>query len=95
MLKIFFDAIIDFVGALTICGIVFLLTAYLVDYIRKVMAGQTKIKCLCKHEYEPHSAWHMFYNSEYKFKCRKCGKVILVKTVSDSEFRFRMIKNEE
>lgn len=42
--------------------------------IRQVMNRQSKIRCLCKHEYVAVSEWNYPLRRCYKLKCRKCGK---------------------
>lgn len=75
------------------CGITFIALVIYISiiilwhHIKRILKKQTKIKCLCRHEYEPCSAFY-FKGIEYEFKCRKCNKKISVKTVSDDKFRW-------
>lgn len=83
MLDIFID----------ICGIVFIvfgivgIIVLILDYIAQLLKKQKRIKCLCHHEYEQHSAFHC-NGVVYEFKCRKCGKIISVKTVTKDKFNW-------
>ena len=81
------DIIVDIFGMITIALLLVAIFCGLSEYVKKVLKKQTKIKCLCKHEYEPFMA--VYYNGiEYDFKCRKCGKVISIKTVTDDKFNW-------
>lgn len=42
--------------------------------IRQVMRRQSKIRCLCKHEYVAVNEWDYPLRRCYELKCRKCGK---------------------
>ena len=42
--------------------------------IRQVMRSQSKIRCLCKHEYVAVTEWEFPLRRCYELKCRKCGK---------------------
>ena len=42
--------------------------------IRQVMRRQSKIRCLCKHEYVAVNEWEYPLKRCYELKCRKCGK---------------------
>lgn len=81
------DAIVDLFGMITIALLLVAIFCGLSEYVKKVLKKQTKIKCLCKHEHEPFAAY--YHNGiEYEFRCRKCGKVISVKTVTDDKFNW-------
>lgn len=73
-------------GQISIVLILSLILAVLSAYVKIVLKRQTKIKCLCHHEYEPDSAFYKFGGIEYTFRCRKCGKKRIVKTVVDNKF---------
>lgn len=89
MLKQVLNSIIDFCGIIFIIFILYCVIGALGIYIKRMLKQQTKIKCLCHHEYEPYSAFYRFDNGvEYEFKCKKCGKVISVQTVTDDKFKW-------
>ncbi len=81
------DKIVYACGQISITLVLAFVSIVLITYVKRVLRKQTKIKCLCHHEYEPHSAFY-FGGIEYEFKCRKCGKVISVKTVTDDQFNW-------
>lgn len=56
------------------------------DYIREIVKEQKVIKLLCKHKYEPHKAYYCVDGIEYDFKCKKCGKIITIETVTHDKF---------
>lgn len=80
-----FDRLVYSCGILFIGMIFYIFIIALSMYIGNIIKKQTKIKWLCKHEYEPCSAFYCG-GVEYDFRCRKCGKVISVKTVTDDKF---------
>jgi hypothetical protein len=54
--------------------------------IKQAMQRQSKIRCLCEHEYE--FQWHIYYGrdlDEYCYVCRKCNKVLKFKVADKSE----------
>jgi hypothetical protein len=79
------DKIVYACGQITIILLISFATLIIVSYVKSVLKKQRKIKCLCHHEYEPYSAFY-FGGVEYEFKCRKCGKIISVQTVTDDNF---------
>ena len=79
------DRFIDACGLCFILFFLFIAIHGLSTYVGEVLKKQRKIKCLCHHEYEPYCAWYSG-GIEYEFKCRKCGKVISVKTVTKDKF---------
>ena len=88
------DKFVYLVGEIFIILIVALIMLMLASYIEQLLKKQKKIKCLCHHEYEPNAAYYSIYGIEYEFKCRKCGKIISVKTVSRDEFKWVENKDE-
>ena len=86
--------ILEAFGLFFILLIIYFLLWVLVHYVKKLLSKQTKIKCLCKHEYESYSAFY-FGGIEYEFKCRKCGKILSVKTVTDDKFDWINKENSE
>ena len=87
-MQITFDSLIYKLGFLTFSVIVGCIVVFLINYINKVLSKQTKIKCLCKHEYVPNSAFYYLDGVEYGFQCRKCGKTISVKAVTRDKFNW-------
>lgn len=75
--------IIDVFGFLSIAFLFAIAFYAFGTYIGKVLTKQTKIKCLCKHEYEMDNIYHYPNGKRYEFECRKCGKLISVETVTD------------
>lgn len=63
------------IGGVTVA---LLLSCIIVDVIipkiKQVMHRQSKIRCLCKHEYVCTSKFVYGEESEYRLICRKCGK---------------------
>lgn len=82
-----FNDLIYTIGFWTFFGIVLAIICSLFTYIKMVLSKKVKIKCLCKHEYEPYSAFHC-NGIEYDFKCRKCGKTISIQTVTEDKFNW-------
>lgn len=82
-----YEVMIDVLSnALMLCGAVFVafvsyaLYCNLCEKIKQVMNRQSKIRCLCKHEYE--LRWDVYYGrdlDEYCYVCRKCNKVLKIK----------------
>lgn len=65
------------IGVSTTVFIVFLITSkIIIPKIKDIMNRQSKIRCLCKHEYVLKRKWIGWGNDydEYVFVCRKCGK---------------------
>jgi tRNA(Ile2) C34 agmatinyltransferase TiaS len=79
------DYIIDIAGITLIVFMVSIVVYILYTYIRKIIKRQTKIKCLCHHEYKPHCAFCTVEGMKYEFKCRKCGKIISIQTVTTDD----------
>ena len=78
-LKIF-EAFVMMIGCCTLAVLMRFAIESLVDKITQIMHRQSKIRCLCKHEYELH--WNFYYGrdlDEYCFVCRKCKKVLKIK----------------
>lgn len=86
MLRMVLDLIIYTWGIISLSVVLVFAFIALKDYIKSILRKQRKIKCLCHHEYEPSSAFYNFNGVEYDFKCRKCGKVISIQTVTDDKF---------
>lgn len=79
------DKFIDICGIFFIVFMIYIIVIITLSYIKRILNKQTKIKCLCKHEYEQYGAFY-FKGIEYEFKCRKCGKKISVQTVTNDKF---------
>lgn len=76
------ECIVGIIGCLTISFISALLVVNLRIKITEVMKRQSKIRCLCKHEYVfVMSCWCDGVFTEYQYKCRKCGKVLEIKVM--------------
>ncbi len=82
------NMVVEVLGIMTLTLIVVYVTYLVTNFIKKIISKQTKIKCLCKHEYEPYSAFYHFNGIEYDFKCRKCGKNVSVDTVTRDKFKW-------
>lgn len=48
----FLNALIDWFGIAMMVGLIVCLGGGFIQYITKIIKKQTKIKCLCHHEYE-------------------------------------------
>ena len=66
-----FAAIGFFVVGMLVYGII---SNVIIPKIRRVMHRQSKIRCLCKHEYVAVNEWEYPLKRCYELKCRKCGK---------------------
>lgn len=56
------------------------------SYIREIIENQTVIKLLCRHKYEPHDSYYCGGGIQYNFKCKRCGKIISIETVTTDKF---------
>lgn len=76
-LKIF-ELIVQLLGCCTLFILVYISIDLLGDKIEKFMKRQSKIRCLCQHEYEQKFAWRIGVTDykEVTFQCRKCGKIL-------------------
>lgn len=81
-----------FIGLFVTALVVIIIVRELFRWVLRVLRGKTKIKCICKHEYEPDCAWYWKHGTEYEFKCRKCHKRITVKTATTDD-KFAWIDN--
>ena len=73
-------------GGVTVAFISYYIFQELKEKIKRVMRRQSKIRCLCKHEYV--FEWVFYYGRDLKelsYKCRKCGKVLRINVVEDKE----------
>lgn len=69
-------------GAVTFACIMSELTKGAWHKIKCVMARQNKIRFLCRHEYEFIYSWYYMDDmEEANYKCRKCGKELVIKRV--------------
>lgn len=66
-----FAAIGFFVVVMLVCAII---SDDVIPKIRQVMHRQSKIRCLCRHEYVAVNEWDYPLRRCYELKCRKCGK---------------------
>lgn len=83
MLFNLFDIFISFLGVIALLVICAYVAVMLPGKIEQFMRKQSKIKCLCKHEYVQDILWECGEHLEYTFRCRKCGKVIEVNVYED------------
>lgn len=81
-----FGNILMSIGCVVVCFVVcfalYGLICGLKIKIKKILQRQSKIRCLCKHEYT--LKWHWHYQEdleEYCYICRKCGKGLRIKVV--------------
>lgn len=69
-------------GAISFALIISAVADELADGIRRIMARQSKIRCLCKHEYLLDWKWEGCKGIEIcRYRCRKCGKNLEIKVV--------------
>ena len=75
-------------GGFTLAMILYYLICELKQKIKKIMHRQSKIRCLCKHEYI--LKWRWYYGmdlDEYCYLCRKCGKRLDIKVAKEEELQ--------
>lgn len=77
------DQIAITLGYLILIWGVVVLALYLIYHARKIIDNQTKIKCLCKHEYNISFVWIGEEINKYELKCRKCGKEKIIRIYKD------------
>lgn len=53
--------------------------------IKSIMNRQSKIRCLCKHKYEFKWRWFNQEDSEYTYRCVKCGKILKINVINEAE----------
>lgn len=60
----------------TVFAVYIIISKIMIPKIKDIMSRQSKIRCLCKHEYVLKSKWIGWGRDydEYVFICRKCGK---------------------
>lgn len=76
------DDIIFVIGIITIGLLMALLISYVCLKIKQILKRQSKIRCLCKHEYD--FDWSYEYDcrcEEHRYTCKKCGKVLEIKVI--------------
>lgn len=57
-----------------------------INYIKRLVNKQTRIKFLCGHEYVLDWKWPTFTDSiVYRFRCKKCGKVQKIRAYEKEE----------
>lgn len=84
-LKIFFS-ILSFLGAISLAFIMFYVSEAIGVKIKEIKKRQSKIRCLCEHEYEFHCKFYYGRDlDEYCYVCRKCNKVLKFKVADKSE----------
>lgn len=69
-----FREMCEYLGFAVIAIIIFLYVMWFFTWLTKVLKKQTKIKCLCHHEYELKYKFEYKFKTEYELKCRKCGR---------------------
>jgi hypothetical protein len=77
--------IVNTIGTVTLACFLTVLVALLVEKLKEIMSKQCKIKCLCKHVYTQNCKFQIGADTIYKFVCRKCGKVTIIKTCEEEE----------
>ena len=82
MLKYFINIYV-LISTMLVTGVI---AMFVTDYIQEIIKEQKVIKLLCKHKYEPHNAYYCVDGIEYDFKCKKCGKIITIETVTRDKF---------
>ena len=70
-LILLFAAIGFFVVGMLICAFI---SNVVVPKVKRVMHRQSKIRCLCRHEYVAVNEREYPLKLCYELKCRKCGK---------------------
>lgn len=74
-------------GYIVLVCVVAVSVCYLIHYAGKIINKQTKIKCLCKHEYNISFVWMGEERNQYELKCRKCGKEKVIRIYKDGFIR--------
>ena len=76
------EDIIFAIGLGVIASFIALLISYVCLKIKQILKRQSKIRCLCKHEYD--FDWSYEYDcgcEEHHYTCKKCGKVLEIKVI--------------
>lgn len=72
------------VGAATSSALLFICVDVACKKFKEIMHRQSKIRCLCKHEYIKDYTFTMGPRTDYHLVCRKCGKKVKI-TIHDDE----------
>ena len=72
-------------GAVFVAFVSYALYCELGEKVKQVMNRQSKIRCLCKHEYKRKYIWIVSSKDyrEYVLCCRKCGKILKINVVEE------------
>ena len=68
------EVILLILGAIMLCILLSIFVSWAHNKIKDIMHRQSKIRCLCKHEYTKDWTFTVGSYTEYTLKCRKCGK---------------------
>ena len=81
------EIILLIIGSATAAALLFFFLDWAIRKIDNIMKRQSKIRCLCRHEYV--WDWQFEYGScvEYHYCCRKCGKELQFRTYEDEKLK--------
>ena len=74
MLYTILNIITTILGAITLVGLLAYFAIWAYGELKDIKNRQSKIRCLCKHEYVKDWIWPINIYTEYGLVCRKCGK---------------------
>lgn len=73
------------IGLAVIGMVLYCSACMLLSKIKSIINRQSKIRCLCKHKYEFKWRWFNQENSEYTYRCVKCGKILKINVINETE----------
>ena len=73
------------IGLAVIGMVLYWLVCMLLSKIKSIINRQSKIRCLCKHKYEFKWRWFNQEDSEYTYRCVKCGKILKINVINEAE----------
>lgn len=69
------------VGCAVTMSMIYFAIDNITNKIKHFMKRQNKIRCLCHHEYIVDWAWGNEDYKEYRYRCRKCGRILKINVV--------------
>lgn len=82
----FIEILVQTSGIVTLAIILVYGCSVFINYIKRLIKKQTRIKFLCGHEYVLDWKWPTFTDSiVYRFRCKKCGKVQKIRVYEKEE----------
>ena len=77
------EIIFILLGLVMFCFLLSFFVDWLSEKIQNIIHHQSKIRCLCKHEYTEDLSFQIGSHIEYTLRCRKCGKVTKINIYDD------------